>query len=292
MKKKPKYPIYVISKGRSDRCLTANFLVKDKVPFKLVVEPQEADLYINKYGKENVYILPFKNLGQGSIPARNWVWEHSTKNGYERHWILDDNINGVLRTYKGKRISCRSLQAFLACEDFTDRYENIAISGLNYSMFVMGDNQPFYLNVHVYSFMLIRNDLSFRWRGKYNEDTDLCLQALSHNWCTILINVFCCQKIATMTMKGGNTEELYKEDGRLKMANSLKRMWPHIVDVKRKYKRPQHIVKSSWRIFKTPLIRKKNIKIPNKPNEYGLKLIQKNPIKSKRLKKLVKDYNA
>jgi hypothetical protein len=39
------YPIFVISKGRSDCCLTARFLVKDKVPFKLVVEPQEAELY-------------------------------------------------------------------------------------------------------------------------------------------------------------------------------------------------------------------------------------------------------
>ena len=29
--KKPNYPVYVISKGRYDSCLTANFLLKDKV---------------------------------------------------------------------------------------------------------------------------------------------------------------------------------------------------------------------------------------------------------------------
>ena len=38
---KPKYPIYVISKGRHDVCYTADFMLKDKLDFKLVIEPQE-----------------------------------------------------------------------------------------------------------------------------------------------------------------------------------------------------------------------------------------------------------
>ena len=45
--KKPNYPVYVISKGRYDSCLTANFLLKDKVDFKLVIEPQEYDKYVS-----------------------------------------------------------------------------------------------------------------------------------------------------------------------------------------------------------------------------------------------------
>ena len=49
MKNEVKYPIYVISKGRYDCCYTADFLVKDKVPFKLVIEKQELDLYLKKY---------------------------------------------------------------------------------------------------------------------------------------------------------------------------------------------------------------------------------------------------
>ena len=47
--KKPKYPVYVISKGRADTCLTANFLLKDKVNFRLVIEPQEYDKYAKHY---------------------------------------------------------------------------------------------------------------------------------------------------------------------------------------------------------------------------------------------------
>ena len=36
----PEYPIYVISKSRYENALTAKFLIRDKVPFKLVIEPQ------------------------------------------------------------------------------------------------------------------------------------------------------------------------------------------------------------------------------------------------------------
>ena len=72
---KPKYPIYVVSKGRADACKTADFLVREKVPFHIVVEPQEQDLYAEKYGKERLYILPFSN--RGLPPTRQWVREHS-----------------------------------------------------------------------------------------------------------------------------------------------------------------------------------------------------------------------
>ena len=92
-------------------------------------------------------------------------------------------------------------------------------------------------------------------------------------------------------MKGGNATSLYKGDGRLTMANSLKRMWPGVVSVNRRFQRPQHIIAKTWAGFDTPLIKKKNLKIPNK-NEYGLKLVAKNPIKSKRLQKIVDDYKS
>jgi hypothetical protein len=293
----PRYPIYVISKGRHDQCLTANFLVKDGVPFHLVVEPQEADLYIEKYGKERVFILPFSNLGLGGIPARNWVKDHATKQGHVRHWILDDNIRDVQRWYDGdKRITCHSGTAFAVAEDFTDRYENVAISGLNYAMWAFhnsgGSRPPFNANVHVYSCLLILNSIPHKWRGRYNEDTDLCLQVLADGWCTILINAFVVRKVRTMAMKGGNSDLLYKGDGRLKMARSLERMWPGVVEVGRRFKRPQHVVKYSWGRFDTPLKLKKGINLAKmKPNEYGLKLVQVAPVvKNEGLQKLLKEH--
>lgn len=285
----PRYPVYVISKGRYERCLTARFLERDGIDFRLVVEPQEFDLYAKAHGRERVLGLPFSNLGLGSIPARNWVWEYAKASGAERHWILDDNILEVRRLYRGRRIPCDSAVALRVTEDFVDRYENVAVAGLNYQMFLTDDTPvPFRTNVHVYSCLLILNSLPQRWRGRYNEDTDLCLQVLASGWCTVLLNAFCANKMTTMTMKGGNTDQLYVGDGRLAMARSLERAWPGVVSVRRKYGRPQHHV--NWGKFDTPLRPKPSLSIAKESNDYGMRLVQVRPkVKSKRLRRLLEE---
>lgn len=252
-----RYPIYVISKGRSDlKSHTAEFLIEEKIPFRLVVEPQEVDVYAERFGRERLRVLPFSNLGLGSIPARNWCWEDAKASGAKRHWILDDNIRFVATLKKGKRLRCSADEAFTKVEEFVDRYENIGIAGLNYWMFAFApDIPPFYLNHHVYSCLLILNALPQRWRGRYNEDTDLCLQVLStYQWCTVNMNAYLIYKMTTMTCKGGNTAELYKGNGRLKMARSLEHAWLHVpglVKTTFKFGRPQHHV--NWKWFRTPL---------------------------------------
>lgn len=273
------YPVYIISKGRAERCLTAQFMRRDGVPFKLVIEPQEKEAYEKAGYGEYLTLLPFSNLGLGSIPARNWVWEDAKAAGHARHWIFDDNICGIWRRYNARKFRCSALPALEAAETFTDRYENIAIAGFNYYMFSVNKEKApaFYLNVHVYSAMLIKNDLTYRWRGRYNEDTDLCLQVLSGGWCTVLFNAFLAWKMTTMTMKGGNSDELYKGDGRLKMARSLERMWPGVVETRRRFRRPQHVVKDAWGKFDTPLKRRTDIdwsKIEGQ-NEFGMTIVQR-----------------
>jgi hypothetical protein len=150
---------------------------------------------------------------------------------------------------------------------------------------------PFYLNVHVYSCMLILNALPQRWRGRYNEDTDLCLQVLSAGWCTVLFNAFLAWKATTMTTKGGNTAELYQGDGRLKMARSLERAWPGVVEVGRRFRRPQHVIKDAWRRFDTPLKRRPDVELPADP-EFGLALEAVAPVKSPELRALLDESKS
>lgn len=290
MRAVPRYPVYVISKGRWAPTvgLTARFLLRDEIPFRLVIEPQEYDSYAAEFDEALLEVLPFSNLGLGSIPARNFCWEHAKAAGAERHWILDDNIRQFHRLYRGKRIPCDSGPAFRAAEDFTDRYTNLAICGFNYHMFGLVGSPPFRTNVHVYSALLIQNDLPVRWRGKYNEDTDLCLQVLAHGLCTALINVFLIEKMVTMVnMTGGNAAELYQGDGRLRMARSLERQWPHTVTVDRRFQRPQHVVRGNWRKFDTPLILRDGVNLSALPKteEYGVKLNEIRPVVSPALRK-------
>ena len=290
---KPIYPVYIISKGRSKTCLTADFMLRDGVDFKLVVEPQEYEDYAAVYPAEILIKTPFSNLGLGGIPVRNFVWEHAKASGAFRHWIFDDNIRGTGYWWKGRRTRVNANFAISQVEEFVDRYENIAIAGMNYDTFVFSSTAPFMRNVHVYSNLLIRTDLDIRWRGRYNEDTDLCLQALTGGWATVLFNAFMIYKMQTMKMKGGNTDQLYQGDGRLEMARSLERAWPHVVETKRKWKRPQHHIKKSWRQFDTPLIRRKDIDWDAiKTQKPKLKLNKLAEIKNPFLDKAVENYNG
>ncbi|KKM80760.1 hypothetical protein LCGC14_1336590 [marine sediment metagenome] len=288
-----RYPIYVPSKGRWANPLTARFLLKDETPFCLVVEPQEQKAYVEALPGVDLLALPFSNRGS-VIPARNWIKEHATAAGYERHWQLDDNIWKIKRRWHMRRVPCDSGIALAAVEDFTDRYENIAVAGLNYEMFLPRvKTPPFYLNCHVYSCSLILNSLPNEWRGRYNEDTDFCLQVLADGWCTVLVNAFLAHKLWTMEMRGGNTDELYQDDGRLKMARSLERDWPGVVTTRRRFQRPQHVVKDAWRRFDTPLKLKPGIDLATmESNEYGMKLKQVAPIKSESLRKAFAEHNA
>jgi len=268
----PKYPVYIVSKGRWESRKTSKALEEMKVPYYIVIEPQEYDQYANVIDSNKILTLPFSELGMGSIPARNWVWKDSIKRGAKRHWILDDNIASFHRLNRNLPVPVASGTIFRCAEDFVDRYENVAISGFEYFMFIPRKTKlaPFRLNTRVYSCILLKNDLPHRWRGRYNEDTDLSIRILKDGWCTILFQAFVCDKATTMTMTGGNTEDLYDiEDGRLKMAQSLVDQHPDIVKISWKFNRWQHQV--NYRPFKhNKLIKKPNLNIPNVVNNYGM----------------------
>lgn len=265
-------PIYIVSKGRWERPLTARIFLKEKIPFKIVVEPQEYDLYCQAIGREFVLKLPFSNLGLGSYPARNWIWDHSIETGASKHFIFDDNIQSFSRLNNGKRTRCTALEACSVLETFVNKFTNVAISGFNYRYFVTREKKvPFHINTKVYSGILIRNDIPFRWRLKYNEDVDLCLQALhTRKWCTILLNAFLIDKTSTaVKMKGGNQDELYKNNDPSKKAlkaRSLEMVWPQYCETVWRWNRPHHFV--DWKKhFTHPL--EKVVK-PSSPQREGI----------------------
>lgn len=256
-----KYPIYIVSKGRADIPITANMFLKAGVPFFICVEPQEVEDYKKTIPQEFIKALPFSNLGVGSYPARNFAWEDAKRQGYKRHFLFDDNIRQFYRLNNGKRTPGIDPKEALEClETFTDRYQNAAISAFNYLYFAMRDTKrPFSVNTHCYSAMLIDNSIPFRWRLKYNEDVDLCLQVLNtKELCTVLLNAYLVDKVSTVVkLKGGNQSELYKGNDPLKKqlkAKSLEQVWPQYAKTTVRFGRPHHSV--AWgKHFKQPLKR-------------------------------------
>jgi len=272
----PKYPIYIISKGRATKCITARELTEMKVPFTLVVEPQELAQYQAEWPDAHIIVTPFSNLGQGSIPVRNYVWEIAKTNKFERYWILDDNIEKFYRLHMNEKYKVADGTIFRCVEDFVDRFSNVPMAGMNYASFCKKTDPvpPFYLNTRIYSCILLETNRDERWRGRYNEDTDLSIRFLKQGLCTILFNAFLCGKVTTMRMTGGNTDSLYKDtDNRKEFAESLVEQHPDVAKVSFKFGRWHHHV--DYRSFKSNKLIYKTTP-PTKdtpPNNYGMRLV-------------------
>lgn len=269
----PNFPLYIVSKGRADSRYTARFLEAMGVPYFIVVEEQEWPAYTAVIDPAKVIVLDkayqrdydtFDELGdtksKGPGPARNFAWDHSIRNGHEWHWVMDDNIRGFYYSNNNLQFRLADGTGFRCMEDFVLRYTNVAMAGPNYYMFVprKQKRKPFFTNTRIYSCNLIRNDLHFRWRGRYNEDTDLSLRMLKEGWCTIQFNIFLQNKMNTQTVPGGNTEEFYRHEGTMAKSQMQYAMHPDVSKVLIKYGRWHHEVDYSG-FQKTKLQRKPNL---------------------------------
>lgn len=294
----PNHPVYIISKGRSDSMFTSRSLARMKVPHYIAIEPQDEELYekaLDNFSIRNyvtLLVAPFSNHGDGPGRARNWCWDHAIEIGADRHWVCDDNISDFYRLHQNKRIRVESGAIFRAAEDFVDRYENVPISGFQYRFFVAPNQSypPYVKNTRIYSTLLIDNKCKHRWRGRYNEDTDICLRVLKDGDCTIQFNAFLQGKAATQTVKGGNTAEFYhaegtqdkskwrdgtlNPEGTINKSQMLVDMHPDVSRVVWRYGRWHHYV--NYDGFKNNQLRlKPNVDYSElqKVNNYNMKLI-------------------
>lgn len=273
-----RYPICIPSKGRFDCQTTGKLLDSFGYDYRFFVEQHEHDAYAQAIGADKVVALPFSNLGQGSIPARNFIWDWAIANGHQRHWVLDDNIDAFYRLTANRRVRVRGGSILNAVEDFADRYENIAIAGLQHDGFVNDAHtrRPIIWNSRVYSCSLIDSSLPERWRGRYNEDTDLCLRLLKRGMVTANFAALLMSKGTTVgakgarPMKGGNTDNVYNtNDYRKAFAESLREQHPDCVKVTWKFGRWHHEVDYSGFRKNRPVLRPGVVPAPN-DCEYGM----------------------
>jgi len=273
---RPKYPIYIPSKGRWDSRHTARKLKEMGVDYRLVVEAGEYEKYARHEDENNLLVRPESCPSLASVPTRNFIWEHAKSAGARRHWCIDDNINGFMRLNRNRRTPCRSGAIFRAVEDFVDRYSNIALAGLEYRFMSGGARRkkpPYRINTRIYSCILLDTLMPFRWRGWCNEDTDLSLRVLKDGRATVLFNAFLCNKAASMTVKGGNTDALYSQhddnDPRKAISESLRTQHPDCVEVVRRWGRFHHHI--DYRPFRNnPLTRRPDYSVKEGVDEFGM----------------------
>jgi len=262
------------------------YLDRLRVPYRVVVEEQEYRAYAQVIHPGQLLVLDKAyqrdyqtcddwdaSRSKGSGPARNFIWDHAVSEGAAWHWIMDDNIAGFYRSNRNTKIQVADGTIFKVMEDFCLRYENVAMGGPNYENFVLrrAPRPPITLNTRVFSCNLIRNDLPFRWRARFNEDADLSLRMLKAGLCTVLFNAFLVNKPRTQRIRGGNTDELYAR-GTLAKSLMLTALHPDVCRVTWKYGRHHHQVDYSK--FKcNRLIRKPGLEIAPGDDEYGMRLV-------------------
>lgn len=300
-KNAPQFPLFIPSKTRWDTRYTAKYLDYIGVSYRLVIEPQQYKDYLREVGDKKkllVMDLSYKEKYElcddygttkstGAGPARNFLWDYSISEGHKWHWTMDDNIRNFLRLNKNRKIKVTDGSIFRAMEDFCLRYKNIAMAGPQYRMFAPNNSKlpPFVCNTRIYSCNLIRNDVPFRWRGRYNEDVIMSLDMLKAGWCTVQFNAFLQDKIVTQAVKGGNTDELYhggskdggsySKTGTTAKSQMLVDVHPDVSKVVWRFGRVHHHV--DYSSFKRNKLIKKDTFVPkNKINEYGFQLRKKN----------------
>lgn len=272
----PKYPVFIPTKNRADTRMTIQMFDRLNVPYTIFVEPQEYNKYAEHVAPDRIYRLPHRD--KGLTVTRNFIWDYAESLGVEWFWTFDDNIDGLYRFNYNLKTPCGDGTLLAVIENFAERYENLAICGMNYFMFVKRKYvvPPFILNTRIYSNMLIRTGLRDK-RGApvrnvtfYNDDTDLCLRVLKDGWATVLFNAFLIYKQTTMTVAGGMTDYYKETDRRREFAEELRAAHPDVVRVVEKWGRWHHHVDYSG--FRQKLRRRSGIVIPAGVNNFGMVL--------------------
>lgn len=264
----PRFPVYIPTRGRPDKQLTAKKLLAIGIRPTLVVEDAEYDVYANANPECLVLVWPQRYMDEyertpeldphpTTGAAHNFAWDHSREAGFSHHWIMDDNIQGFwYRTDKGRYNGKPTTEHFRWHEALMLRYRNLAgfALGLGHTF----GSKPFTLNTRLYCATLYRNDLheyGIRWRRGLNDDTIVSLDILkTRYWCTAESHVLGIQKVQTTRAKrlpGGMTD-FYADGGFIRKAAEAVRCHPDCVKVANRYGRVHHQI--DYRQFTQQLI--------------------------------------
>jgi len=248
-----KYTVYIPSRGRAGIIILPKILSDLGINFFIAVEPQEAELYSKHYGSGRILVMAESD--QGVAYARNFIKEHSAKNGEAWHWQMDDNIKSFM-VLKEKKQKSNGLENIQTIENYADQHGNISHIGMAYHTWAFGKKKEMSINKSPASCFLVNNSVPISFRKGVPVDIDYTLQVLSKGYCTVVFEKILIEKPGPLKMKGGCTEIEYSGDKRFNRSLLLKKYWPDFIDIKFKYGRYGLVVKQLGKTFKSEPIKK------------------------------------
>jgi hypothetical protein len=261
-----KYPVYIPTKGRPERQITAKALLRLGITPHLVVEDAEHDAYAAANPECVVHVWPQRLMDEyEKTPemdphptaglARNFAFEHSYEAGHKYHWTMDDNIYDFLVINHGVFQYVRTDPLPLVWhENLADRFVNLGGLCLAQSTFMSRTNDrvadrsnKLVLNTRLYCAQLLNGEMmastGLRWRRGLNDDTIFSIDILkTRYWCTLQSYTVGIKKIGT-SRKGrlaGGMTDFYAAGGFVRKAAELVRCHPDVGRATYKFNRVHH----------------------------------------------------
>ncbi len=238
------FPVFILTKGRAEIATTPSVLEADNVPYALVVEPQEAEVYRLNYPRAEIVVLPKDN--QGLAYACYWLVEYVRSNSLTWFWRMDDNL-GKFGETRCRRVCNMPAGAILSRAELATEWSNrLGLVGLQYTQYAWAARKQYTINRMAAACYLqnaasgIQYDLGLPAK----QDVDLTLRHVTQGWYTLIWQTLSMSKPTIASWTRGGQCEMYNKRKDWDDARRLRVLWPQYV--KLVMKRGRLDVKIDW----------------------------------------------
>jgi len=218
--------IYIPTKGRSEKCITADLFNEHLWSVNLVVEPQEWYQYHKKYQDlHNIIVLPENDLGITYV--RNYIKKHAIDNVPQKFfWMMDDDVK--FHEVINKKVKPAKDLNFLdkITNEGNTKYAQI---GFEYQQFAWCQEKEFsensYCDVAVAINLQLTKNIWYDEDVQLKEDRDFTMQCIQSGNKTIRYNTFCISCPTNGSNEGG-LKQIYQQSGReLQACENMRNKW-------------------------------------------------------------------
>jgi hypothetical protein len=234
--------IFIPTKGRAGRTKTTRLLDKVKLPYTLVVEPNDVENY-KQFHSGDFVILARNDMG--ITYSRDCILRHARSVNLDTFWMLDDDIESFNEVVAGKTIKKDAHILCKAKRVLTKHKASLYSLELRQFGWASKELVPNRIAMQCVLFNVplcqgIDYDLNIRIR----EDYDLSLQAILKGYGTLKSGKFC-YGIADMKSQEGGMSEWYNDKVEQEEVTKLCQKYPGLVEPT--YKHNRYDVKINWR---------------------------------------------
>lgn len=246
------FPIFIPSKGRPE-CKTAEFLKKEGIPFKIIIEPQDIPEY-RRWGKKNLLLLPEND--KGIAYTRNFVLKHCKRKHIDWCWVMDDDLTSFFKTVANRNVKCTWKQVREHIEPQLKKSNRFGQASLEYSQYAWSSNGKPKINSYNDCFVALKTSLFRKHEITWDEsfalksDRDISIQLIMKGLNNVRFTKFSFGTPENGSNKGGLHGVYEKKSIERLMSFKLEEKWGHdIVSVEvKKGGRIDAIV--NWKKFK------------------------------------------